>query len=246
MMTLTLLTLLAAPAWASEAQQLRYTLSINSQEVGQRELKVVYLPGQYQEVRLIESWTELTVPLGPKSLRYTQRMTGMGGSGGFVSVIQEGRTRMEVQAAAAPSGWTVTVAEGGEAKVYALGPEAFDMSSLLLVDPGSADRLEGRSQLKVLAAESGGVLEGPLRASGPVRVAVGGQSLTATEYVWSVPEAEMTLAYGEHGHLLRYSTQVLGMTVQGVLDAPPPERSWGSALEGPLIDQDQTVREQEM
>ena len=125
------------------------------------------------------------------------------------------------------------VAEGQTAKVYAYSYDELDLTTLSLIDPGVMEQLQGKSQLRVLAAESGTVLSGPLKEIGAGQVKVGGQTVPVTSYVWTLPEGEMRLDYGATGHLVRYTTSFAGRQITATLDAPPPERTWGAA--GPVI-----------
>lgn len=233
---LLLLTLsLAAPAAAAESQKLRYALSLDGQSIGFRELTVSYLPADYGEVRILESWTELSLPIAGKTFRYQQRLAGRGGNGGFASAIAENGVAREVQAVRGPEGWIVSVAEGETALVYNYSFDELDLTTLSLIDPGVSEQLRGKTQLRVLAAESGAVLTGPLREVGASQIKVGGQQIPVTEYIWSLPEGEVRLDYGSTGHLVRYTMNVAGHKVIATLDAPPPERTWGASVEGGLI-----------
>lgn len=244
---LLLLTLaLAAPASAAEAQKLHYALSVDGQAIGFRDLTVSYLPGEYGEVRILESWTELSLPIAGKTFRYQQRLAGKGGSGGFASAIAENGVAREVQAVRGPEGWIVSVAEGQTAKVYNYGFDELDLTTLSLIDPGVNEQLQGKTQLRVLAAESGAVLTGPLKEVGASQIKVGGQQIPVTEYIWTLPEGEVKLDYGSTGHLVRYTMNVAGHKVIATLDAPPPERTWGAAIDGPLIGSGGSLGETEL
>ncbi|MCB9765924.1 MAG: hypothetical protein H6739_39485 [Alphaproteobacteria bacterium] len=234
-------------AQAADTTQVRYTLAVDGEPVGFRELEVKYLLSEAgDEVRILESWTELTVTVAGTPFSYQQRLAGRGGDGGFASVVNENGVNREIQAVHTPGGWIVTVAEGGQAKVYNMAPTDFDLTSLLLVDPGATRGLDGRSQLQVLTAETGQVIGGTLATRGEVLVPVGDRTLKGTEYIWSLPEGEVRMAWGEKGHLLRYTMRVAGRNVTATLDAPPPERSWGSAMETPLIPTAPTLKEDEL
>lgn len=228
---------LGAAAQAAETVSLRYLLAVDGQVVGHRDLTLRYLPTADGEIRLVQSWTELTMVIAGQSFSYRQRMSGQGNTGGFTSVIREGNEGREVQAVRGPEGWNVSVADGGQARLWELGWDGFDMTSLSLVDPESSRRLEGRTHLRVLVAETGSVVDGPLRPAGAVQVAVGGVNLPATGYIWSLPEGEVRLEYGAEGHLLRYTMRVAGKVVTATLDRPPPARDYG-AVGGPIIGAD--------
>ncbi|MCK6515028.1 hypothetical protein L6R46_08245 [Myxococcota bacterium] len=232
--SLAVLLLGLAPAEAAESVSLRYLLAVDGEVIGHRDLKINYLPSDSGELRLMESFTELTFSIAGQPYTYKQRLGGLGG-GNFSSAISDNGTGREVQAVRSSLGWTVTVAEGKTAEVYALGPSAFDLTSLSLHDPAVAESLAGRSSLKVLVAETGGVMEGPLRQAADVQIKLGGQMITCDEYVWSLPEGEVRLDYGPDGHLMRYTTRVAGKVITATLDRPPPPRTYGTTMDGPLI-----------
>ncbi|MCB9742311.1 MAG: hypothetical protein H6741_25720 [Alphaproteobacteria bacterium] len=227
---------LSTGALADDSQSLRYVLTLDGQEVGERTVELKYLTTEAGgEVRIIESWTDLTVPLAGHPYRYQQRLTGQGDTGGFSARIADDGLGRQVQAARAPDGWIVTIAEGEEAKVYRRGADEFDLTSLALLDPSAPQRLTGLQELSVLTAEVGVILSGPLADRGEVIVAVGERSLKAREFLWTLPEGQVRLAYDADGVLLRYTMRVAGRAITATLDAPPEGRSWGSAMEAPVI-----------
>ena len=59
-------------AWA-ETQEMVYDLVLGEESVGRRRVTVRYLPSDGGEVRVLESYTELSVPLGRKSFLFVQR-----------------------------------------------------------------------------------------------------------------------------------------------------------------------------
>jgi hypothetical protein len=225
---------LVPPAQAVEVETYTWNLVLAGQPVGQRELTVKYRSDGLAEVRVLETWTELAVSLGKESFRWTQRMSGLGGTG-FASVSSEDGWVREVQAVKKMQGWTVTVAEDGQARVYYLDRQAFDLTSLDLLDPGQGDRLEGRSYLRVLAAETGGVLAGPVASLGPTEVSIDGVAVSGTAYRWDLPDGPVELVYGADGHLLRYAMRVGPVTVSAILENVPAPRSFQEELTGPWI-----------
>ena len=228
---------LTTGALADDSQSLRYILTLDGKEIGERELTLRYLTTELgSEVRILESWTALEVPLpAGGAYRYQQRLTGQGNTGGFSARISDGGLVREVQAAPTPSGWVVTVAEGEEALVYQHAASEFQLTSLGLMDPSAPQRLAGASSLSVLTSEIGVIVSGPLEDRGEVLVPLGEGSVKAHEYLWALPEGKVRLAYDAQGVLVRYTMRVAGRSVTATLDAPPAGRSWGSAMEAPVI-----------
>ena len=222
---------------AVEVEHYSWDLAFGGQSVGQRDLTVKYRSDGVAEIGVLESWTELAVSLGKDEFTWTQRLSGVSraGSASFASSGDEDGWLREVQAVKKLQGWTVSIAEADEARVYQLERQAFDLTSLDLVDPGQGDRLQGRSHLRVLTAETGEVLEGPLASKGPVQVPIDGKAVHGTAYLWTLPEGPVELVYGVDGHLLRYLMRVGPITVSATLTAAPQARSYAEDMAAPLI-----------
>jgi hypothetical protein len=90
--------------------------------------------------------------------------------------------------------------------------------------------------LRVLSAESGSVISGTLEARGLENVVVGGEVLAAQSWVWHAGEGDVDLYYGPHGHLLKYSIDVLGQTLEATLSEAPSARSYEELLGGTVDD----------
>jgi len=220
--------LLSSLAFAESATvTLRYTMTLDGQAIGHREVKVTSMG---PDLRMVEVWTEGDLPL---DVHFEQKMTGLasGDPQPFSAVNEERGMPSEVQLTKAPEGWVVHVAEPTRVgkSTYAWG--TFDETSLSLVDPGGV-RLRDGQTLDVLSAETGEILSGPLKESGPVQVTVDGTALQGVSYVWTVDGQELELVYGDDGTPLRYRSVLLGQTVELVLEAPP---DWGEALEAPIV-----------
>ncbi len=228
---------LSGEVLAAEVERYTWDLALEGRTVGQRELTVKYRSDGLQEVRVLETWTELSVSLGRDDFAWTQRMSGMtrAGSATFASAQNDNGWLQEVQAVKKLQGWTVTIAEDGQARVYHLDRDAFDLTSLDLLDPGQGDRLRGRDSLSVLAAETGTVIQGPLALIGEVPVTIDGERLIGTGYRWSTPDGPVELIYGPDGHLLRYALRIGAITVSATLSDPPSARRFEEELAGPLI-----------
>jgi len=228
---------LAPPVRAAEVERYTWDLALEGETIGTRQLTVKYRSDGVAEVRVLESWTELALSLGRDDFTWTQRLSGLSrsGSGTFASANDQDGWLREVQAVKKLSGWTVTVAEDGQARVYHLDRDAFDLTSLDLLDPGQGDRLQGRTSLRVLTAETGTVLTGPLEPLGPTPVVIDGVSVAGTGYLWTTPDGPMELVYGPEGHLLRYALRIGVVVVSATLADPPQARRYEEELSGPLV-----------
>ncbi len=233
-----LLLIAAAPLEArAEEQPLDYQILAEDRSIGSREAQITYLPTPTGELRLLQGWTDMLLPVAKGTLRYRQRLGArLGGDRSFsASLDTAGRVR-EVQARQGSDGqWNVTVVDETGAQSWTLEATAVDLSSPELFDPERALRtLQQVQQLKLLSAETGAILEGPVVALGPTTLQVGSSEVQAERFRFSPPEGDMTLAYGPAGFLLAYDFQVAGVLVGARLQQLPPPRTYGTVLDTPL------------
>ena len=224
-------------AWG-ETQEMVYDLVLGEAPVGRRRVTVRYLPSDGGEVRVLESYTELSVPLGRKSFLFVQRLSGMGAPGpsGFVATSREMGKPHEVQLTERLDTWQVSLAEDGRIARWDVEAESFDATSLTLVDPESAtDVLSSHDRLRVLSAETGKVVEGALQSLGPASVLVAGTPVKVERWSWQLPGGGVELAYGPTGHLVAYNLLVGGRNVEATLRAVPAPRTFGDNLSTPLM-----------
>ncbi len=230
--------LLAPPAAPAEVQPLSFTLLSDDRPVGTREAGIRYLARERGEVRLLESRTALDLAVPGVRLAFEQRLGArLGGDRGFTSSTRVNGVVREVQAHLEPDGtWAVTVTTGGEARTWVLAGDAVDLTSAELLDPDRALPLLARSDaLRLLSAETGQVLAGPVVALEPSTLDVGGQAVPVQRFRWSPPEGPMVLAFGENGHLLAYDWQAAGRLVGARARSLPPPRTWGGGPEQPVV-----------
>lgn len=234
---LTLLSLLCgSPVFAGEAHTFSYRLVLDGAEVGQREVTVRYLD---DDVRLIEAQTTLGLTVGRQVVDFEQRLAGRGrrSTGGFVASNRESETRSQVQLVEHDTGWTRVVIDPWGETLDELPWAAFDETSLSLMDPGATRRFQGLTTLRVLSAETGDVLSGPLEEVGSKTIQVDGEPTEATAYVWQPAGlGNITLVYGTRGHLLAWTWSYFGVLVKGqITSGLPPERSWEESIDAGLM-----------
>ncbi len=222
---------------SAETRPLTYQLVSSGQVVGTRDIEIRYLPGRTSEVRLIQAWTNFKFTLGPTTYSFRQRLGGrLGGSRSFSSYIDDNGRVREIQGQLSSAGtWTVTIVQDGRARIWHLDARDVDLTSLELLDPRLARRvLEQTDYLRVLATETGAILEGPLQKLGSAQEKIGGQSTTVQRYRWSPPSGEMTLSYSSDGFLVSYDVSIAGHLLSANLNALPPPRTYGD-LEQPIL-----------
>ena len=231
----------------AETRVFTYLLTANGQEIGKRDAEIRYLPSDNGEVRLFQALTEFSIPLTTGSYHFKQRLGGrLGEARSFSSSIDDNGETREVQGYLSPQGeWVVTVVDKRGARTWNLESGAADMTSLEFMDPEQGKRiLDSVTNLKVLATETGAILDGPVERLQSQEMVFEGQQVLARRYRWSPPGGSMVFFYDDAGFLLGYEVDLVGRTVGAHLTAPPPQRDYGSALELPLVQQ--SVQEEDL
>jgi len=231
-----LLVVLTGSAHA-ESQVFDYQLFSGEKLVGKREAKILYLPAEQGEVRLLQAYTQLSVPVGALSYKYVQRLGGrLGGTRSFASSIEDNSLVREVQGYFSEEGqWVVTVVEKGHARTWNLPAEAIDLTSAEILDPERAERTIGSlTSLRVLATETGDVVTGAVTDLGLQDIPLGGKTVHVHRYRWSPPAGDMVLSYDDSGYLVQYEAIVAGKRLSGRLVQFPEGRTFGGALNGPI------------
>ncbi|MFH1466723.1 MAG: hypothetical protein ABIO70_20220 [Pseudomonadota bacterium] len=237
LLTLAAALLLVSAAARAEDQPLTYRLLSDDRPIGSRETALTYLPGPSGEIRMLKAWTTLVLPTPREAMQVKQRLGArFGGDRSFsVSLSTNGQVR-EIQGRQEPDGtWTISIADAQGAKTWSLESSAVDLSSPELLDPERAlSTLRASDHLRLLSAETGAILEGPVEALPPRTVAVADRDLPVEVFRFSPPEGSMTLAYSQEGWLVAYDYQILGKLVGARLEKLPPPRSFDTALDAPL------------
>jgi hypothetical protein len=232
------LALLSTPLAArAEDQPLTYRLLSDDRPIGSREATLSYLPGPTGEIRMLKAWTALVLPMPKEAYQVKQRLGArFGGDRAFsVSLSAHGEVR-ELQGRQELDGsWTLSLADAKGAKTWNLTADAVDLSSPELLDPERAlATLRASDRLRLLSAETGGILEGPVEALPPTTLPVADRNVPVELFRFSPPEGTMTLAYAQEGWLVAYDYQILGKQVGARLERLPPPRSFDTAIDAPL------------
>ncbi len=228
---------LAPPAALADGQPLSYQLLCQDRAVGSRDVQIKYLPTATGELRLLEAFTSFLLPIPKGTFRYEQRLGArFGGDRSFVaSMSTQGEVR-EVQARQELDGtWAISVASAAGAHSEQLPSEAIDLVSSELFDSERALRtLQSAATLRVLSAETGAILEGPVQDLGPSTMTVGPEEIEVQRFQFRPPEGTMTLAYSNEGWLVAYDYQVMGLMVGARLQKLPPARTFDTVLDTPI------------
>jgi hypothetical protein len=175
--------------------------------------------------RIVESWTELSGNIGPLRVNYRQRLTGHAeGSdpASFQSVIDEDGALREVQGRWSPSAWWVVTTADGRSRTVEVPINRIDLSTVDLVDPGSGLQLARFDEARILSAETGEILSGPVSELGISDIMIGATSVQVSGFAWDSPQGRSSFFYSADGFLVRYETQMLGVPMEAQLEQPPP------------------------
>ncbi len=217
---------LSVPAPAADREHtLVWDITAGGTRIGSRNLVVRYLDDDAGTSRILEAYTEIDGQIGPTRLRWRQRMTAHVDArepASFHSVIDHDGTPIEVQGRWTPSAWIVTTLANGRPRTVDVPLGRVDLSTADLLDPDTRFPLSHFSDVRILSAETGEVLLGPVEQLGVREVTIAGKPLSATTYAWTSPQGRWELSYSADGFLVRSVTQLLGITVEAQLREPPP------------------------
>ena len=225
-MGLVALMLAALTANAADLEhKLSWELSVDGQRIGQRDVTVKYVQGDVSMRRIIESWTEIDGAVGPIRVVYRQRMTAHTTErepASFHSVIEQNGVPMEVQARYSPSAWWVTTNQGGRARTVDMPLNRIDISTADLMDPDTRYPLNRFDKVRILSAETGEVLVGPVEDLGMKDIQAGKHTVQAHGYGWNAPMGKSTFWFSSEGFLVAYDMTVLGIQIDAKLMHEPP------------------------
>lgn len=221
---LLLLSLLQPALGADLTQTLSWDLSVEGRKVGERTLTVKYLPADDGMRRVLEATTRLdTQPIG---LGYTfeQRLTAHAGEGpaSFHSVVKDNGRAREIQGRTGIDGWTVSVVERGRTRTWDLPFTQVDLSSADLLDPQTRVPLAQFETADMLSIETGDVMTGEVKRLGTVEVQVDGKAVPVQGLEWASDTGTARFYYTSDGVLVKYAQQVMGKTVEAMLQQLPP------------------------
>ena len=225
-LVLALVTGLVSEAAAADLQHsLAWDLSVSGSPVGTRKLTIKYVPGDNGTRRILESFTDIDGQVGPIRARFRQRMTAHVGPhepASFHSVVEENGRLMEIQGRWTPSAWMVTTTADRRSRSVDMPLNRVDLSSADLMDPYTQFGLDKLPEARVLSAESGDVMQGPVASLGVDEIQIDGVPVQVSGYQWTSPQGTQSFWYSPDGFLVKYQTQLLGVTLDALLQDPPP------------------------
>jgi len=210
---------------AEREQTLVWDVTSQGTNLGTRTLVVRYLEGEAGTNRVLEAFTDLNGQVGSMKIRWRQRMTAYVPAhepASFHSVIDTNGTPIEVQGRWTQSNWVVTTVANGKPRTVELPSTKIDLSTADLLDPDSRFPLSHLSTARILSAETGEVLTGPMTSTGAKELTIAGQPVPVTTYLWTSPQGGFEFSYSSDGFLVRQVSQLLGVTIEAQLRQPPP------------------------
>lgn len=222
-------------ATAPEAEQtLTFDLVVNGAVAGRRDVTITYLtpsqPGG-SESRLIKTWTELDARAGAWTVQLQNRSSGhiSATESGFTSSLSFNGKVSEVQGATLPDGrWQMHGVFNRRLQTWELRRTEVDLSSLDLLDPVRAKVMAELGRARILSAETGQIMTGPIEDLGEQVLVIRGQEVVVHRYAWTPPEGRFELAWSEDGLLLDWSITASGQTIDARLRSLPPPRAYGT------------------
>ena len=238
-MSLLAVALLTLCSLGSAAEQtLSYDLEIDGKPAGKRDVTLNFIQEDGDEVRIVQSYTELKVTLPGALYVYRNRASGRAGTGspGFTSSVDEDGTIREVQGRrTSDRSWRVTLVEGGETQAWKLRPSQVTLTSLDLLDPERHELLTMTADAAVLVVETGAISSGPVTDLGVARVRVGGDEVEGHRWGLDTEDGRWVMAWSSEGVLLGYETRWMGKTLTARLRALPPPASFGDVEVAPVL-----------
>lgn len=217
---------LLATALAGE-QTLRYALTVGGQVVGERVVTVHYVSRPTGERRVIEATLKATVA-GRAIEARTTGQSNPSGATFSTAVAIDGRVESVQGVEQRDGSWRLTVADGRAVTVSTVRDPGVVLTSLDVVDPGRAVRLDEAGGCTLLFAETGDVLTGTLGAGQATRVGVAGVEVASTRYTVDTPLGRARFDLDANGLLLRSEASWLGASVVATLLEVPSAATFGT------------------
>ena len=166
---------LAAPAAnaADIEQHLTWAITLDGAPIGKRDLTLKWaFEEDGRARRFLEVWTELDATVLGLDYRIRQRITGQASRGpaAFAAVTQFQTDTTEVQGRLEGTEWMLSVATNGREWHKDLPRARSDLSTIDLLDPESRVGFETKTVARVLASETGDILEGEVKPIGAGRL----------------------------------------------------------------------------
>lgn len=239
----------ASPVLAEDSRTMAFDLVMNGEVVGSREITLRYLPPEEglreHEVRITQAWTEIDTVVAGWELSIRNRATAHASDhrSSFTSSLSVNGELSEIQGRSLEDArWSVSEVRSGKLFTRELRRTEVDLSTMDLLDPIRSQSIVGRSDIKLLSAETGTVLTGVVEDLGESELTLGDRTVAIHRWGIDTNEGRMELAWDAEGLLVESSMVIRGQTVQTRLRALPPPREYGAfevSMETPSIDEEE-------
>jgi hypothetical protein len=203
-------------------------LAVDGQPVGTREVTVRTKSFGDEQVRFVESYTDLRLTdddRKTKDVVFRQRLTANSQDGrpaSFTSVTETADGVVELQARCSGSKWELVWTRDGLTKTLDIGASEVDLSTADLFDPEADRKISELTQAKVLVDFAGRTARGPVTPLGPSDLSIGGEILTVEGFEWGSDLGVMRFFYAANGFLVRYELPLAGARVTATMLGAAP------------------------
>ena len=222
------------PASAEEPRTVAFDLLMNGEVVGFREVTLRYLPPEEglreNEVRITQSWTEIDATIAGWVLTIRNRTTSHASdySSSFTSSISVNGDLSEVQGRAIEDGrWSVSEVHNGRLSTRELRRTEVDLSTMDLLDPVRSQLIVNHTDVHLLSAETGEVLNGIVEDLGEQEIQTRDRTVAVHRWGVDTNKGRIELAWDSEGLLLDASMVIRGQTIETRLRELPPMREYG-------------------
>lgn len=217
-------------------QSLVYDLTMNGQIVGQRRVRIQYLPASSKlpyGSRIVESWTSLDydVPLTGKNISYTKRATGHFSARGskFVSVVDVAGDGFEFQGNQRQGGmWNIYEQQGKDLSQRKLSSSEMQSFSLALFDPGQLEQWISGANRNIYHVEMGELWTGSWTQLPSKSISVGDVTLEGIAMHYQSTHGELDVLWSDSGLVLDFTLRVNGLVLDANLRSLPAPPQFGN------------------
>lgn len=223
-----------AAAWAVAPENpemgVIWGLTVDGKPVGTREVVVRTKSFAQEQVRFVESFTDLRLTDDDRKtpdVTFRQRLTANSQDGrpaSFTAVTETNEGTVELQARCTGSRWELVWTKDGATKNLELAAAQVDLSTVDLFDPEADKKLSAFDSARVLVDFVGRTASGPVTPLGPTDVSIGGELITTEGFRWDSELGDMRFWYAANGFLVRYELPLAGVRVTATMlgSAPRP------------------------